>query len=185
MNIGGVDISMLQQAVESFGGLKTIQDTLTIAKQAKELFGKSKDGKALDPAAAQARELLVEMAEKMVSAREETATLRLQMLEILHELSRLQAFECDREKYDLVETAPGNFAYKAKGPVRGDHQAIRYCAHCFEQSKRLVTLQLSKLDFNRDTLQCSLCKGEIFQANNNKMEVRVGQANTRWSLDDY
>lgn len=183
MQIAGIDLSMLQQAVEGFGGLKTIQDTLTIAKQAKELFGKGKDGKAADPAMAQARELLIEMTDKMLTAREETAALRLQMLEVLHELRRLQEFESGREKYELVETSPGNFAYKAKAAAGSNQQAIRYCAHCFEQSKRLVMLQVGQQAYYRDILKCSVCAGEVFQSNDNKMEVHVVRS-SRWSPFD-
>lgn len=168
MDFGSLDLTTLKQAVESFGGLKTIQDTLTIAKQAKDLFGKSKDGKTANTTAAEARELILEMQEKMLTAQEQTATLRASMLAVLEELGRLQAFERDRDRYDLVETATGNFAYKAQGPGREDHQAIRYCAHCFDQSKRVVMLQLSKQDWYKNTFKCSVCNGEIFQTNDNK-----------------
>ncbi|MEN5083730.1 hypothetical protein ABE438_14705 [Bosea sp. TWI1241] len=175
MGWGDIDFASVRAAIDGFGGLKTISDALGIVKQIKELTGKNKDGQAADLPTPEMRQLVIDLTNKMIDAREETATLRLRMLEALEELGRLQAFECDRQKYDLVETNPGSFAYKAKSPARGDHQAIRYCAHCFEQSKRLVTLQLSKQDWHRDTLKCSACQSEIFQKNDLKPEVFVAQ----------
>lgn len=179
-----VDIGAMRSAFESFGGLKTLSDALGILKQVKELAGKDKDGKPADAASAEMRQLVVELTNKMVDAREETAALRLRMLEILEELSRLQKFEGDRDNYEIVQTNPGSFAYRATKPAKPEHAAIRYCVHCFEQSKRLVALQLSEQDWHRDRFKCSACKSEVFQANDRKPEFHVIRP-SRALFDDF
>ena len=183
MDWSSIDIASIRSMFDSFGGLKTISEAVGIAKQLKELTGKNKDGHAADLASAEMRQLVVDLTNKMIDAREETATLRLRMLDILEELGRLQKFESNRDDYEIVETEPGNFAYRAVKPNKPEQAAIRYCVHCFEQSKRLVALQKTKIDWHRDTLKCGACGGEVFQANDNKMEVHVVRP-SRWSSFD-
>lgn len=178
MDWSSIDIAAVRTAIEGFGGLKTISEALGIVKQVKELAGNNKDSKAADLAGPEMRQLVVDLTNKMIDAREETAALRLRMLEVLEELSRLQKFESERDNYEIVETNSGNFAYRATKPAKPEHGTIRYCVHCFEQSKRLVALQLAEQQWYRDRLKCSACHGEIFQTNDRKPEVHVIKAPT-------
>lgn len=170
MNLDWLDPDTIKKLVDGAAVLKPIKEGLDIVKQVKDILAKRKDTDSTSSSEAQLRELVTELTNRMLSAQEAEAALRARMLEILSELSRLQQFENERDGFVMVALADHSYAFRAKGH-EADQSAVSYCAHCFEQSKRKVTLQMKQMGFGRDILQCSVCKGEVFQSNNRRAEA--------------
>ncbi len=155
------------------GSAGAAKDIAGLAKKLKDFLGKAEGterSRALSP---EVREMLVELLDKAVTAKEEAVDLKTRLLEVTQELSRIQQFNADRQSYRLVELRAGSFAYRASSPGQDHEPAREFCAHCFEQAKRVVTLQLKQRDFNVDTLHCTICGGDVFKPNDVKAEVWV------------
>jgi hypothetical protein len=163
-----IETKLLQEVIEAVGGIKGVSDAVDVAKKLKDLFAKPDRGGSATPAQQQILQLIGELSTEAVSAKLDAASARADLLELQRELDAIRQFKDCSEDYALVELRTGSFAYKKKNAVGGNAPAPSYCAHCFEQSQRVVTLQLKKPDFNVDTFHCTACGSEVFQTNDER-----------------
>ena len=166
------DFNFVQQIMELFGPLrdagaaiKPLSDGVDLLKKIRDLMPKGQDPGSTDPKLIAARELMLELQEKLLSARETEITTRAQLAEALSQLEMLRHFELKRDHYERVQLYPRSFAYRERNLLERAQSGASYCAHCFEQNSRLITLQLKERTFGRDTLTCTTCKGDVFQTN--------------------
>ena len=166
------EFNFVQQIMELFGPLrdagaaiKPLSEGVDLLKKIRDLMPKGRDPGSTDPKLMAARELMVDLQEALLSAREAEVMTRTRLAEALSQLETLQSFELKRASYERIQLHPRSFAYRERDLLERAHSGASYCAHCFEQNSRLVTLQLKQRTFGRDTLTCTVCKSEVFQAN--------------------
>lgn len=167
-NLFGSIKGLLEPLKDAAGAIKPVNDALDLLKKTRELF---KSGKAPTTADAEAMsKLLSDMGVRLSEACEAEMALRSKLIEAMAQLQQLQEFEQARGDYWRVEIAPGSYAYLKPITVHeGGHKAGNplYCVHCFEQTKRISTLQVKEFSVPYRTLVCHACKSEVFEEDSN------------------
>jgi hypothetical protein len=165
---GMIETKLLQEVIEAVGGIKGVSDAVKVLKDLKDIFGKREGPDRSSPERQKMLELIAELSTQTVTAKLDAAAARADLLKLQSELDAIRQFKDGAEDYALVELRAGSFAYKKKGAAGGNAPTPSHCAHCFEQSQRVVTLQMKKPDFNVDTLHCTVCGSEVFQSNDER-----------------
>lgn len=146
-------------------GFSTLDAAITSIKKLRELV-KPKAAEPEDPKALEIRALIVDLQEQLLAAREEALTFRQVALRASEALQRESDFDERRGLYRLVELGPGNFAYQT-----GDESERRLaCVTCFDQNRKIVTLQMSLRGATKDVFSCPVCKNTVSRPNNFRQE---------------
>jgi hypothetical protein len=103
---------------------------------------------------------------------------------LICQISEMEAFDADIEKYELRAVSRNSFAYVKKGEAKKVGATPYLCMPCFDKRKKSA-LQLETPDFNFDTLKCPACGTPVKVPNDVKMEVYTGRSHTKWDLDDF
>lgn len=156
-------LGYLKSLFDTAGGLKSVGEALDIGKKAKELLR----GSGAQPTAKEAelRQLILDLQDKMLDARQQTIELRLQLLTLVEERQRETSFETERGRYRLVELSRNSRAYVKEPDVPGAAIGPEYCAACFEQRRKLVMLQRVRATTGTDVLRCTECELQVFKPN--------------------
>lgn len=131
-------LEYVKTAYDAAGGLKSINEALDIGKKIKEL---AKTAPKADDRVAELRGLVFDLQDKMLDAREQSIELRRQLIGMVEAEKRDSEFVADRPNFERVELAANSFVYRRKQAPGGNPDPAFYCCHCFEQERRVVTLQ--------------------------------------------
>ena len=73
---------------------------------------------------------------------------------------RLEAWQAEKEKYELKEVGKGVFAFKLKDVSRGNEPSHYLCVGCLEGGKKSI-LQDTKVEkYSTRVHRCHLCSAE-------------------------
>lgn len=147
--------SLVGVATESVTGVGT---ALKVIKGVKDLVKGDDTG-----VSRKVREQLVDLADQLITVKEQNNSLRQALLEVKEELSGIQKFEADADNYTLEKVGSNAFAYMAKGSTSSKEEGPHYCAHCFENKKKSL-LQFSKAEHYSNILICPECGTETHVA---------------------
>jgi hypothetical protein len=82
--------------------------------------------------------------------------------ELEKEVSKLKAWDADKQRYELADSGLGTFAYRLKPEAEGAEPIHLLCAHCYADHQKSVLQSTDKLDGRRRrVLACHRCKSTV------------------------
>ena len=78
------------------------------------------------------------------------------------EKTALEAWNAEKERYDLHEIKPGAFAYVLKESMRAGEPAHYICAACYEHREKSILQQEERMPGRALVLVCHTCGSEIY-----------------------
>lgn len=103
---------------------------------------------------------VIELQEKILTAREQQAALLERVSELEKEVADLKAWDRDKEHYSLKEVDAGAFAYVPQPETDASRSSHWLCAHCYEDGKKSYLQSQGRTSDGKSTVyQCQRCKG--------------------------
>jgi len=134
---------------ETIAGLGAIKTAFDVAKGLKDI-----NDIALRNAA------VIELQEHILTAQQTQSALTEQISQLEKEVAGFEAWDREKERYELKELEPGSFAYALKEDVKGAEPTHYLCTSCYENEKKQI-LQGSTSGFGTRHLACPTCKMRI------------------------
>jgi hypothetical protein len=103
---------------------------------------------------------IIDAQQSVFAANEERSNLIQEVESLRRELGTLRAWEVEKQRYELVQIAPGIIAYGIKAAERGTDPFHYLCANCFAAGKKLY-LQQSLRGPRLDRYKCNGCGEEL------------------------
>jgi hypothetical protein len=137
-------ISALQTASELAKGLVNLRDTALIQGKVIEL-----------------QSVILSAQSSALSAQAEQAALLQQIDDLKKEMTRLEAWETEKEKYSLVQLTDGVFAYALKEETEGGEPPHKICASCYQHGSKQILQQETRFPGRVEFLLCHGCGSEL------------------------
>jgi hypothetical protein len=131
-----------------FAGLGSIKAAFDIAKGLKDIADATRRNAAV-----------IELQEKILAAREAQSTLLQRISELEKKVASFEAWESEKQRYELKDIWHGSLAYVIKESMRGSEPSHQICTNCYEHGHK-GTLQPRVSGFGKE-LFCPECKTAI------------------------
>ncbi|MFZ1905203.1 MAG: hypothetical protein WAU56_07410 [Steroidobacteraceae bacterium] len=125
------DVTTIAAALTSFDALKNI------AKAMMSLH----DTQAFQLKVIEFNEAIIDAQTKIFSVNEERAALIERVRELEESVTNLEAWEAEKQRYELKSVARDSFAYVLKAEAQGAEPTHKICANCYQHRKKAI-LQL-------------------------------------------
>jgi hypothetical protein len=109
-------------ASELIAGISLFKSMLNMAKGLKDMND-----------AAVRNGAVIELQEKILSAREQQAALLERISDLEKEVAHLEAWESEKERYQLEQLPPGILIYSLKPGMENGEPSHKICADCYNQ----------------------------------------------------
>jgi hypothetical protein len=136
-------------------GLGFLKSALDIAKGLKDLTDTTRRNAAI-----------IELQEKILSAREAQSTLLDRISALEEEVASFEKWDAEKKRYELKEFGRGAFAYALKSEAQGSEPTHQICPTCYETRRKSI-LQIVPGNNARTALgiravsRCPVCKTEV------------------------
>ena len=81
---------------------------------------------------------LIDAQTKIFAVNNERATLIERIGKLEKQVTDLEAWETEKQRYELKEIAFGSFAYVVKPAMQGTEPPHQICANCYQQAKKSI-----------------------------------------------
>lgn len=112
---------------EILAGLGAFKAMLDVAKGLKDLN---------DAAARNA--VAIDLQEKILTAQEQQSTLIERVRTLEKEMARFEAWDAEKQRYELKKLPPGVHVYSLKAGAANGEPAHDLCANCYQQGKKSI-----------------------------------------------
>jgi len=113
-------------AAEIMGGISGLKAAFDIARGLKDIDDTTRRNAAV-----------IELQEKILGAQQAQSALVERVGELEKQVADFEKWETEKEKYDLQEVYPQNFAYAIKESARAGAPAHLICTTCYENRKKV------------------------------------------------
>lgn len=137
-------------AAEFFAGLGALKSAFDLARGLKDLN---------DAAARNA--VAVELGEKLLTAQHAQSTLLERVSGLEKEMTRLKAWDAEKERYQLTEVSPGVFAYTVKPGMEAGEPFHMLCANCYQHNEKSLLQATQEHRKARRVHRCPRCQAEF------------------------
>jgi uncharacterized coiled-coil DUF342 family protein len=145
---------------EVFAGLSAVKTAFDLAKGLKDIDD-----------AARRNAAVIELQEKILAAREAQSTLLERISELEKKVASFEAWDSEKQRYELKSLAPGVFAYRLKEAMADGEEIHDLCAACYQHGKRSLLQRRDRL--REHLMNCSECKAEIKIGHDTYQGVRI------------
>lgn len=125
------DMTAIAQALNSFNALKNI---------AHALIG-LRDAQALQAKIIEFNGQLIDAQTKIFAVNEERSTLIERVAALENQVTDLEAWEAEKQRYELKAIAGGSYAYALKEEAQGAEPSHKICANCYQRDKKSILQQ--------------------------------------------
>jgi hypothetical protein len=132
-------------AAEIFTGLSSLKAAFDIAKGLKDIDDATNRNAAI-----------IELQKKLLAAQADQAQLIETVSQLKKRVAYFEAWETEKERYQLTEIGSCNFAYSLKKSMSGAEPPHYLCANCYHQSKKSI-LHYMKMGGGGHLLTCDCC----------------------------
>ena len=127
----------------------------------KSMFDAAKGLKDINDAAIR-NAAVIELQEKILAAREQQSALAERVGDLEAQVAEFEAWDAEKQRYELKEFKSGQFAYPLKAEVAGGEPAHMLCANCYSKNQKSI-LQTEVRDPGRHEVTfCQNCGNELF-----------------------
>jgi hypothetical protein len=139
---------------ELFAGLSGFKSMYDMAKALKDINDATVRNGAI-----------IELQEKILSAREAQSALLQRVSELEKEVARFEAWEREKQNYELKDLGYGAFAYMLKPGMHGTEPPHWVCTNCYEHGRK-ATLQCVMVKGTGQVWTCPSCESTIHPKEN-------------------
>jgi hypothetical protein len=150
-------------AAEIIAGLGALKTAFDMAKGLKDIDN-----------AVSRNAAVIELQEKILTAQQAQSTLVERVNELEKTVAGFEKWDTEKEKYDLKEIYPHNFAYEIKPNARGSQPAHLICATCYENGKKVILQSSSYVH-----LSCPACNTQVQFKDSNSSRINYNRGG--WS----
>jgi hypothetical protein len=129
-------------------GLSGLKIALDIAKGLKDITDVTTRNRAI-----------IELQEKILAAQSAQLTLVETISDLKKRVADLEAWETEKQRYDLTEISVGVFAYVIKPAMRGAEPIHCLCSTCYQDGRKSILQKVAST--YSDELMCPRCKAEV------------------------
>jgi hypothetical protein len=140
------DVTAIAAVLSSFNALKNI---------AQAMIGLH-DTQALQLKIIEFNGALIDAQTKIFSINEERSALIERVRELEEQVADLEAWETEKQRYELKSIARGSYAYELKPETQGAEPPHRICAHCYQRGKKSILQQEPRVGWF-GLSPCSVC----------------------------
>jgi hypothetical protein len=133
---------------EVFAGLGAIKTAFDIAKGLKDIDDVARRNAAI-----------IELQEKILTAQAAQAALVETVSELKKRMAELEAWDADKQRYELKDIGLGSLAYTVRETMRGGEHPHQICAACYQHGRKSI-LQ-PRVGGSGKLLFCPECKTEF------------------------
>lgn len=146
--------------VSAIGVVATSLNTLiNMTKAMKDVH----DATLIDGKVFELQRAILETQQSVFAANEERTALIEEVREAKAQIARLEAWDAEKQRYELKEVGAGSLAYVVKETMRIGEPLHQICAACYQHARKSILQPRAK---HPDmTLFCSECKAELFIGN--------------------
>lgn len=134
---------------EIFAGISSVKTAFDMTKALHDIH----DATARDRA-------VIELQKEILSAQAAQSQLIETVGELKKRVAELEAWDAEKQRYDLAQIAPGIVCYMLKPAMRGSEPIHRLCANCYAKGHKSF-LQQHLNGPRLDQFKCNAC-GESF-----------------------
>ena len=135
---------MVSELIASAGVFKTLFD---MAKGLKDINDTTVRNRAV-----------VELLEKIITAREQQATALERIGDLEKEVASFETWEREKQRYELKNFGGNTFAYALKASEADGEPPHCICANCYQQDKKSILQSHGSDAFSREMFDCPSCK---------------------------
>jgi hypothetical protein len=147
-----VDMISIQQAISS------IQ---TVGKLAKSLVG-IHDASLVQAKTIELNEAILGAQSSALSAQSEQFGLLERIGNLEKKIAQMEAWEAEKQRYELTELTAGTFAYSLKSDTAAAEPSHKICANCYSNREKSILQHELRFPGRTEVLLCQKCKSEIF-----------------------
>jgi hypothetical protein len=103
---------------------------------------------------------IIDAQQSVFAANAERSALIEEIREAKAQIVRLEAWEAEKQRYELKDVGAGSLAYVVKETMRSGEPPHQICAACYQHGRKSI-LQPKAVGHDK-TLNCSECKAQIF-----------------------
>ncbi len=96
---------------------------------------------------------VIELQKEILTAQAQQAALVERIGQLEKQVASFEKWDAEKEKYDLKEISPHNYAYAIKANARGAEPAHLICTTCYENRKKTILQKSSAVH-----VSCPVCK---------------------------
>lgn len=145
-----VDITDIQGMVSS------LQSVTEIAKTIVGLHNSS----AIKAKVGELQSAVLSAQQSAMSAYSAHSTLVERVRELERQVTEMEAWETEKQRYELHQLPPGTYLYRIKPEMQGSEPMHYICANCY-QSRQKSILQGGGLSDGQETFECVRCKSRF------------------------
>jgi hypothetical protein len=134
------------------GAIASLNAAVNITKAMKDL----RDGSIVQSKVIELQSAILDAQNSLFSANEERATLIQKVGQLEKQLADTEAWEAEKQRYQMTEAGPGVFAYILKPAMRGSEPSHYVCANCY-RLRKISVLQHVRVHGIGDFMECAAC----------------------------
>lgn len=134
--------------------------SLKAAKDIAQGMASLQDAASLHQKQVEFQSKLLDATSAVFAAQEERSAMLERIRELKKEVARLESWEDEKQRYELVSLAPNMVAYAPKESMRGTEPPHYLCANCFAAGKKSF-LQQRIRGQSLDKYICNSCNEEL------------------------
>lgn len=139
---------MVGEILAGLGAFKTMVD---LAKRIKDVND-----------ASTRNAIAIELQEKILSAQAEQTALIQEMATLKKHVADLEAWDADKQRYELKEIATGQFSFVLKPETNSGEPSHMLCANCYNQNQKSILQKELRSPGAHEVLFCQNCGSEMF-----------------------
>ncbi len=140
------DISAIAGAISALNGMKDIAQAMITLR----------DAKALQAKVIEFNNAIIDAQAKILLANEERTALLQRVSDLEKQLSKLETWETEKQRYQLADIGGGTFAFALKELMSSGEPPHYICANCYDQNKK-SRLHRTQLPGGGNLITCAGC----------------------------
>lgn len=135
------------------GALSSLNAAVNITKAMKDL----RDWSLVQSKVIELQGAILEAQSSLFAANEERSALIEKVRQLEKQVAGIEAWDTEKQRYEMVDVGDGNVAYRVKPTMRGSEPPHYICANCYRQGKASMLAHMHTQGMG-DVLSCPSCK---------------------------
>lgn len=158
-----------------------LMSSLKAAKDIAQTMIGLRDAAAFQAKAIEFQSKILDAQNAAFAAQEERSALVERVHDLEQEVARLEAWDAEKQRYELKDVGSGALAYALKNEAGGTEPPHWICAKCYEDGKKSILQPETRNPGRTEWMVCHRCDADII-VEGEREPPRPTQANTKRTL---
>ncbi len=140
------------------GTVSALKGALDILKAIMNL----RDAKAIQAKIGELNAKLIEAQSHIFAVNDERSALVEQVRKLEEEVARLEAWDADKQRYELADIGAGVLGYVPKAGMEGAEPPHQLCAHCYQDNKKSILQRETRNPGRCRVAVCHRCGSDYY-----------------------